>query len=548
MRVRDWPFESIGTREVYRGLERTTSGQLEQLLKRAIVVGWPTAALLEEIRRRRSRGIEVFSRGTEFFTALSAIGEFELMASAANVETVTNDWGNPIALAAASDPDRRAEIASRLLRELYGTEADAAPWFSQIGTIDQQWGPETFLTQPPRSFAGVAGEIVSVIVVSRDPSPTLLLALSSLSKQSHTGLEIVVVDDYSRDEAVPLFRQAEAVDVRIRVVRNDQTPGVFSARWFGITQTRGAMVMFHDDDDWSHPRQVELQLRALLIDRGKRIAIPKSIRLGEDGLPAVYRSAGCFFENGPGVLIYRSDIEATQGDPLWRSRAGGDDLLVRSFPVEERAYCEAVGGGPLLIQKSRLTSVSGRDFLFNWTRSWRVMSHGQSGDGRASPQVCEENFGRQLEAMGTNPPRILVLHLPSSVRHERSWLRLLRHYRRMGVNAVMPVGWSFEDAARHTSLLRSSVGEGMMVVSEYSDNQVVGAQITVYDQHSLNALEVGQLQRFAREPEVAIGWAPKSVSRVVLRLSQAFLRTVSLKTPRGALADSPGGLFFGTSG
>lgn len=101
---------------------------------------------------------------------------------------------------------------------------------------------------------------VTVVVPTRDRRALLDATLTSVLAQREVELEVVVVDDGSRDGT------AQAVvargDPRVRVVRHDRSTGVSAARDDGIAAAAGTWVAFCDDDDLWAPDKLALQLRA----------------------------------------------------------------------------------------------------------------------------------------------------------------------------------------------------------------------------------------------------------------------------------------------
>lgn len=86
---------------------------------------------------------------------------------------------------------------------------------------------------------------VSVVVPTRDRPDRLAVCLAALGRQTVEGLEIVVVDDASRDaEAVAAVVAAAP---RARLVRGEGR-GPAAARNLGSRAARGGTVCFTDDD------------------------------------------------------------------------------------------------------------------------------------------------------------------------------------------------------------------------------------------------------------------------------------------------------------
>jgi glycosyltransferase involved in cell wall biosynthesis len=107
-----------------------------------------------------------------------------------------------------------------------------------------------------------AGRLVSVVLPTFDRCSVLPRAIDSVLHQTHREIEVVVIDDGSRDGTPELLRSRYGDDPRVRVL-HQANAGVVAARNRGLAAVRGAYVAFLDSDDWWRPWKVELQLACL---------------------------------------------------------------------------------------------------------------------------------------------------------------------------------------------------------------------------------------------------------------------------------------------
>jgi glycosyltransferase involved in cell wall biosynthesis len=94
---------------------------------------------------------------------------------------------------------------------------------------------------------------VSVVVPAYDAKATVGAAISSALWQTFCDLEVVVVDDGSRDATGAI---AEAFGEPVRIVRQENA-GVAAARNLGIAEARGELIAFCDADDVWLPRHLD---------------------------------------------------------------------------------------------------------------------------------------------------------------------------------------------------------------------------------------------------------------------------------------------------
>lgn len=136
--------------------------------------------------------------------------------------------------------------------------------------------------QAPRASAGAP--LLSVVMTCYDSATHLDAALRSVLRQDHANLELIAIDDGSRDDTWRRLQTASAADPRIRAVRLSANVGTYAAKNVGLALARGEFVAFQDADDWSHPERFSRCVRMLLA-HPRRIAVSALyVRLQDDGL------------------------------------------------------------------------------------------------------------------------------------------------------------------------------------------------------------------------------------------------------------------------
>ena len=93
---------------------------------------------------------------------------------------------------------------------------------------------------------------ISIIVPVYNAEKTLARCVRSLMAQTYRNLEILLVNDGSRDQSPAICQRFAQEDGRIRVI-DKPNGGVSSARNAGLDAARGDYVMFCDSDDWVEP-------------------------------------------------------------------------------------------------------------------------------------------------------------------------------------------------------------------------------------------------------------------------------------------------------
>lgn len=97
---------------------------------------------------------------------------------------------------------------------------------------------------------------VSIIIPIYNASDVLERCISSVLKQTYQNIEVLLIDDGSRDKSGDLCDEFAGQDKRIRVFHKENG-GVSSARNLGLENSTGQYIMFVDSDDYCSDILVE---------------------------------------------------------------------------------------------------------------------------------------------------------------------------------------------------------------------------------------------------------------------------------------------------
>lgn len=104
--------------------------------------------------------------------------------------------------------------------------------------------------------------LVSVIIPVYNVERYLAQCLDSVSHQTYQNLEIICVNDGSRDGSPDILRRYADEDARIQVI-GKANGGVSRARNDALDCARGEYIMFVDSDDWGEPDACENAVNAM---------------------------------------------------------------------------------------------------------------------------------------------------------------------------------------------------------------------------------------------------------------------------------------------
>lgn len=226
-----------------------------------------------------------------------------------------------------------------------------------------------------------------MLIPAFNAADTIGATLKSAVSQTHRDIEIVVVDDGSRDDTVVVVDALARADNRIRLIRQNNA-GVAAARNRALRESNGMFIAPLDADDLWHPEKIARQLSRLTQSPQAGMVYCWSTDIDEDGIIVEHRLAveqwegdvyaslvlSNFIGNGSVPLIRRDLLQAVGGwdSALNRARAQGCEDWLLYLRLAERAPV-AVAPAYLVGYRQRTGAMS-RD-LTQMTRSYDLVMH-----------------------------------------------------------------------------------------------------------------------------------------------------------------------------
>lgn len=126
---------------------------------------------------------------------------------------------------------------------------------------------------------------VSVILPNYNHEKFLGERMDSISNQSFTDFEIIVLDDASTDRSIEMLNSWG--DQRIkRIIRNENNSGSTFIQWEkGIKETSGEYIWIAESDDISHPEFLEKMVAILDKNPEVMLSFAASTWIDNDGKP-----------------------------------------------------------------------------------------------------------------------------------------------------------------------------------------------------------------------------------------------------------------------
>lgn len=174
------------------------------------------------------------------------------------------------------------------------------------------------------------GELVSVIMPLYNSERYVAKAIKSVLSQTHTNLELIVIDDGSTDLSREIV--SEFLDPRLTIIALAHNGGVAAARNRGIDVAKGRFLAFCDSDDFWFSEKLAVQIK-LLKDTGAPLSHSDARLVDEYGTPVGNRRFPIFvtyeMERYRNFICNSSAVvDRTRCDPLKQETIYHEDYLM----------------------------------------------------------------------------------------------------------------------------------------------------------------------------------------------------------------------------
>lgn len=219
--------------------------------------------------------------------------------------------------------------------------------------------------------------MVTVVMSAYQPDRDIVAAVRSILDQTWTNLELLVVDDQSPDPdgvTAALLEEVAAMDSRVRVLAAPANGGTYQIRNLALREARGAFMTFQDSDDWSHPRRLEVQVRALLADPSVLATRTPAVRAYPD-LSLTFPGYPAQRPNASSLLFRRREVHELIGDFDAVRKSADMEYPRRLQAIRPKSVRDVDSHGPMAITQLRSGSLSRADAVPGWIRWTRLSYH-----------------------------------------------------------------------------------------------------------------------------------------------------------------------------
>lgn len=179
------------------------------------------------------------------------------------------------------------------------------------------------------NYAKNENPLVSIIVPVYNSAKYLSGCVDSILAQTYKNIELILVDDGSKDDSGKICDSYASKDSRVKVI-HQQNGGISRAQNAGLDAASGEFIAFADNDDILYCKNIEILLNALLqsgasmskakwqqfglssLEKIKKEAGLGARGLGASGLGAEKSQATARLENMPQIKIVKNPLKAYQ--------------------------------------------------------------------------------------------------------------------------------------------------------------------------------------------------------------------------------------------
>ena len=99
--------------------------------------------------------------------------------------------------------------------------------------------------------------LISIVLPSYDGEKYLSQSIDSVLGQSYSNLELLIVDDASKDSTLDIARHYEKLDTRVKVINNEVNQGLPKSLNIGFAKAAGEYLSWTSDDNYYEKNALE---------------------------------------------------------------------------------------------------------------------------------------------------------------------------------------------------------------------------------------------------------------------------------------------------
>jgi glycosyltransferase involved in cell wall biosynthesis len=217
---------------------------------------------------------------------------------------------------------------------------------------------------------------ITVLIGAFENEATVARAVESILGQTVGDLELIVIDDGSRDGSAAAAEAAIGDDPRGRVMRMERNLGIAQSLNAGLETAAAPVVAIQDADDYSAPDRLERELAVLEAEPDVAVVGSRMREVDAEGRELRPRTSFAAGDVGPvlmrfnpipnGSAAFRREVALASGgyDPRYRYATEYDLWLRiaerhRLFTLDEELSTRVMGGGNVAARAERAQLAEG---------------------------------------------------------------------------------------------------------------------------------------------------------------------------------------------
>lgn len=125
-------------------------------------------------------------------------------------------------------------------------------------------------------------DLVSIVLAVYNAEAFLKQGLDSVLNQTHKNIEVIAVDDCSKDSSLGILNNYASKDSRVKIIQHDKNQGPGPARNSGIAAATGNYIAFLDPDDLFSSDAIE-KLLSVAKQYGSDMVKGTSLKMNHSG-------------------------------------------------------------------------------------------------------------------------------------------------------------------------------------------------------------------------------------------------------------------------
>lgn len=203
---------------------------------------------------------------------------------------------------------------------------------------------------------------ISVIVPVYNAEKYLKKCLDSICNQTLKDIEIICVDDGSKDNSFGILQEYTCNDSRIKVLGDGKNHGVSLARNAGIKKAHGQYIAFVDSDDWIETDYLEKMYSAVCDSGADVITNINVLRDYGNGAISLYPISEKYKSDAieQGIFISREDNVYSVRPVVWARLYRGE--FIRENKI---LFCDELRGQEDVVFNYCTSILANKIYLFS---------------------------------------------------------------------------------------------------------------------------------------------------------------------------------------